>query len=204
MAIFGVPAGHLLLAFGVAAAVTAVELVTSKYPRTSRFVLTSVWFYVYIVIYGVLAALGFILLPLVSDQLTVGGIGAADPWIKAALIGFSVKALLHIRIFSVSTGPGQSFPVGLESLVQLFEPWMLRSVELDQFNAQSSFIEPRCAPFANVADARTQAKGNPPPGLSPQEKAVFEADIDQAAKPGQVIAAYLKYSGITLTKKTFP
>jgi hypothetical protein len=140
----------------------------------------------------------------VSDQVTLQGLGLNNPWFKAALVGFSVKAVLHIRIFAVSTGPGQSFPVGLESFVQLFEPWMLRSVELDHYFAQSAFIAPRAAKFADTADARTRAKTNAPPGLSSAERAVFDADIDQATTTDQVIAAYLKYAGIKLTKNAFP
>jgi hypothetical protein len=184
--------------------VTAVELITSKYPRTAPFALKSIWFYIYILIYGSLGAAGFALLPLLGDQVTTEGIAISNPWAKAALIGFSVKAILHIRIFAVTTGPGQSFPVGLESFVQLFEPWILRTLELDHYSEQSAFITPRAARFANVTDARTQAKGNPPPGLSAAERAVFDADIDQASTAAQVIAAYLKYSGIRLTKATFP
>jgi hypothetical protein len=193
----------LAVTFVVAALVTAVELITSKYPRTVRFAVKSVWFYAYILIYGLLGAIAFALLPLLGDQVTTESV-ISNPWVKAAIIGFSVKAFLHIRIFAVSTGPGQSFPVGLESFVQLFEPWILRSLELDHYSEQSAFIASRAAKFANVAAARTEAKNNPPPGLSPAEKAVFEADIDQAANAAQVIAAYLKYSGIRLTKTTFP
>jgi hypothetical protein len=202
--LFGIPPGMLGVAFAVAALVTAVELLTSQYPRTAQFALKSIWFYVYVIIYGLLAAVALAILPLVGDQVTIEGVGASNPWIKALLTGFSVKAVLHIRIFSVTTGPGQSFPVGLESFVQLFEPWMLRELELDHYATQSAFIRPRAAGFPNVTAAQTQAKGNPPPGLAPPVKAAFEADVDQAANPGQVIAAYLKYSGIKLTKSTFP
>lgn len=204
MAALGVPVGLLAVTFAVATVVTAVELLTSKYARTVRFAVKSAWFYAYILIYGLLGAIALALLPLVGDQVTTEGIAINNPWIKAAVIGFSIKALLHIRIFAVSTGPGQSFPVGLESFVQLFEPWMLRSLELDHYSEQRDFIAPRAAKFANVADARTQSKNNPPPGLSGAEKAVFEADIDQAATAEQVIAGYLKYSGVRLTKTTFP
>jgi hypothetical protein len=204
MTVFGVPGGLLAVTFAVAMLVTAVELITSKYPRTARFALKSVSFYAYILIYGLLGATALALLPLLGDKVTTEGIAISNPWVKAAVIGFSVKAFLHIRIFAVSTGPGQSFPVGLESFVQLFEPWMLRTLELDHYSEQSSFIAPRAAKFANVADARTQAKNNPPPGLSSPERAVFDADIDQAPNAAQVIAAYLKYSGIRLTKTTFP
>jgi hypothetical protein len=202
--LFGVPIGLLALTFFVAVLVTAIELLTSKYPRTVRFALKSVWFYVYVLIYGVLAAAALALLPLVGDQVSMDGVGLSNPWFKAAMIGFSVKAVLHIRIFSISPGPGQSFPVGLESLVQLFEPWMLRSLELDHYSEQQGFITPRAARCGAVVQARTVAKNNPPPGLSQPERAVFEADIDQAATSEQVIAAYLKYSGIRLTMTTFP
>jgi hypothetical protein len=222
--IFGVPVGMLELAFAVAAFVTAAELLTSQYPRTARFALQSVYFYAYVIIYGVLGAVGLALLPLVSDQVTIEGAGANNPWTKAALIGFSVKAILHIRVFSVATGPGQSFPVGLESFVQIFEPWLLRQLELDHFDRQSAFIGPRAARLtaaaaaaapgadaaataaAAAAAARTAAKNDPPPGFpagSPM-RAAFEADIDQAANARQVIAAYLKYCGIKLTQRTFP
>jgi len=202
---FGVPIiGQFALAFVVAALVTGLELVTSKYPRTARFALRSAWFYAYIVIYGLLATAALALLPAVGDQVTLQGLGLSNPWLKAALVGFSVKAVLHIRIFAVSTGPGQSFPVGLESFVQLFEPWMLRSLELDHYFAQSAFIAPRAGKFANVADARTRAKATAPPGLSSAEGAVFDSDIDQAQTTDQVVAAYLKYAGIKLTKNAFP
>lgn len=202
--LFGVHAGLLVLASCVAVIVTALELLTSKYPRTSRFALMSAWFYAYVVIYGLLAGIALLLLPLVSDQITIQGIGTANPWVKAALIGFSVKAFLHIRIFAVSTGPGQSFPVGLELFVQLFEPWILRSLELDHYFAQSAFIAPRAAKFSTVTDARTQANANAPPGLSPAETAAFNADIGQAQTAAQVIAAYLKYAGIKMTESSFP
>ena len=204
MLVFGVPIGPLCLTFAVASFVTGVELLTSQYPRTARFALRSSWFYVYILIYGVLGATALALLPLVADQVTTEGIGSANPWIKAALIGFSVKAVLHIRIFAVSTGPGQSFPVGLESFVQLFEPWMLRTLELEHYNKQNAFIAPRAQKLTDVATARAQAKANPPPGHTPPVKAAFEADIDQSVTPAQVIAAYLKYAGIGLTMTTFP
>lgn len=199
--LFGVSIEQMLLALAVAVLVTAIELITSKYARTARFALCSIWFYVYVLVYGLLAAAGLVLLPLVGGTT---GIATANPWLNAALVGFSVKAILHIRIFAVTTAPGQSFPVGLELFVQLFEPWLLRTIELDHFSAQSAFIAPRAAKIPTVADARTAAKANPPPGLSPQETAAFEADIDQAPTQRQVIAAYLKYAGIRLTNSTFP
>jgi hypothetical protein len=43
MQLFGIDAGVLGLAFAAAAFVTAVELITTKYPRTPEFVTKSRW-----------------------------------------------------------------------------------------------------------------------------------------------------------------
>jgi hypothetical protein len=202
MTLFGVDAGQLALTMFVATSVTALELITSKYPRTFEFVLKSRWFYVYVLIYGLLGGISFALLPLLGDQVTTTSV-IANPWIQAALVGFSIKAFLHIRIFTVSTGPGQSFPVGLESFVQLFEPWMLRSIDLDHYHEQRAFISPRAASLTDVA-ARTKAASNVPPGLPPQETAALNSDLNQATTSDQVIGVYLKYFGLRLTRTTFP
>jgi hypothetical protein len=194
----------MAVAFIIAALVTALELVTSKYPRTARFCFKSPWFFGYVLIYGFLGAGALALLPLLSSQVTIEGVGLTNPWIKAVFVGLSIKAFLHIRIFSVSTGPGQTFPFGLESFVQLFEPWMLRTLELDHYSAQSEFIAPRAAKFATLAEVQSTAKTHVPPALSPAERAAFDGDIDQAVSPAEAIAAYLKYAGIKLTAHAFP
>jgi hypothetical protein len=93
---------QIIVAFVVAGLVTALELITTKYPRTSGFVLQIKWFYAYVLIYGVLGAIAYSLLPLLAGEVALTGIGLSN-----AVVGFSIKAFLHIRIFTVSTGPGQ-------------------------------------------------------------------------------------------------
>lgn len=204
MTLLGIDAGQLALTFAVATTVTAVELITSKYPRTANFVVTSGWFYAYVLVYGILGAAALSIAPLTGADVTSDAGILNNPWAKAAIIGFSIKAFLHIRIFTVTTGPGQSFPVGLESFVQLFEPWLLNTIDLDHYFKQRAFITPRAARFANVIDARNQALGAIPTGFSPQEKAALTSDINQATTSEEVIRSYLKYTGIKLTKDTFP
>jgi hypothetical protein len=178
-----------LLSATIAVVVTALELITTKYPRTSVFVFHSGWFYVYILIYGAIAAVAYLLLPLVGAPVNMTGSGFANPWIQAAIAGFSVKALLHIRIFNVSTGPEKDFPVGLETIVLLFEPWLLRSVELDVFGELMGFVTPRAARCATVDAARQQAVSNIPNMFSPAEKAALTADIARAATSVDVVIA---------------
>lgn len=193
-----------LLAGGVALFVTALELVTTTYPRTIRFVLSSVFFYCYIVIYGIIAGGVYLLLPALSDQVTFVGINMSNPWVQALAVGLSVKALLHIRIFSVSTGPGRTFPLGLETLVLLFEPWMLRTIEIDHFNNQTAFVDPLAKKYATLKDAQDRALNGIPNTFTDAEKAALRADISQATTSKEVIEAYLKYVGVKAVKTAFP
>ena len=192
------------LAFVVALVVTGLELITTQYALTPNFVLKSIWFYAYVIVYGFIAAVVFWVLPLISDQVTMSGVGLANPWIKAAVVGFSIKAFLHIRLFTVSTGPGSSFPVGIETLVQLFEPWMLRRLELDHWNKLQTFVASQAAAFPRVADARTEALANIPGGTKSADRAAFRADITAAGTQSEVIIVYMKYFGTAAAKRVFP
>jgi hypothetical protein len=193
-----------LLSAIIAPVVTGLELITTKYPRTSIFALYSAWFYAYVIMYGVIAAAAYMLLPLVGAQVNMTGIWLANPWVQAVATGFSVKAVLHIRVFNVSTGPGKDFPVGLETIVLLFEPWLLRSVELDVFDRLKDFVEDRAARYATVADARQQAFTNIPNMFSSAEQAALTADITRATTSANVIIAYVGYVGLKVTRRAFP
>jgi hypothetical protein len=114
MQLFGMDARAFALTFAVATIVTAIELITTTYPRTPEFVTKSRWFYAYILIYGALGAAALALPPLVGGEVTMTGVGLENPWVKALLVGFSVKAVLHIRIFTVSPSkvPDRYFRAG--------------------------------------------------------------------------------------------
>lgn len=204
MTVMGVDAAQLAVAFGIAAAVTALELITSKFPQTSIFALKSPWFLGYIVIYGLLGAAALTLLPFIADQVKTDGGIFGNPWVKAGLVGLSIKAFLHIRILTVTTGPGQSFPVGLETFVQLFEPWMTKRIELDHYSGVSDFIKPRARRYRNVKNARKLAKNKIPSSFNAKEKTALIDDITRAANSTEVIDAYLKYTGVKLTRTAFP
>jgi hypothetical protein len=115
-----------------------------------------------------------------------------------------VKAFLHIRVFTISTAPNQSFPVGLETFVQLFEPWMLTSLDLDHFMEQQAFIRPRAARQANLRTAQKTALSSFPTGYSAIVAAGFKADVNACTTPAEAISTYLKYCGTRLTATTFP
>src|SRR3984957_20127325 len=159
--------GPALLSFALATSLAALELITSKYPRTFSLLRRSWAFYTYAVIYGVIAfcvmlGLGALVK---SGTLKLEGLGLSSSWVQAIVVGVTFKAFLHIRLFSVSIG-AESFPVGVETLVQLFEPWLLRTIELDHFNALRNYIAPRALNYPDLDMFKKQNAQNLPPSIS--------------------------------------
>src|SRR5260370_41835645 len=91
----------------------------------------------------------------------------SSPGVRAAAIGMSFKALLHIGLFRVTTAAG-AFPIGVETLVQLFEPPLTRRIVLDHLNALQGFIGPRALKYANIDEVKKNISDNVPE-LPPQE-----------------------------------
>jgi hypothetical protein len=119
-------------------------------------------------------------------------------------VSLSVKAFLHIHLFSVSIGRGESLPVGIESIVQLFEPWLLTSLDLDHFTNEQQYIGTKAAKYPNVDIARTAALNNIPGGFTTAQKGAMIADLQNAKTLQEVLGVYLKYTGRRRFEGTFP
>ena len=186
-----------LLAFLVAAAIAWLELITSKYSRTCFLLVPRCWaLWVYSGVYGLISlgtVVGFDSLTS-SGTLTVEGLGADSLWMRAVVIGLSAKALLHIRLFTVSSG-AKSFPVGTETIVQIFEPWLLRTIELYEFERVRIFVTERAEEFSDLVAVRSAAKKNIPNSFWPDEKTAFEADLDRQESAVEVMELYLRFLG---------
>lgn len=197
--------GPPLLAFLIAAFIAVLELITSKYPRTFFLLKKCLALYIYALIYG---AIGFAVMVglkyLVSQKtITLEGLGLSSPWWQAVALGLSVKAFLHLRIFSVGVGP-QSFPIGTETIVQLFEPWLLRTIELHHFNAGRDFIASRALKYPVVNDVKTKTKFNVPASFSSTERAAFLADIDKAPSVEDTMELFINFLGKSTFDRVFP
>src|SRR2546422_94202 len=94
------------LAFIVATFLSGLELVTASYPRTHFLVFRSRPLWGYALIYGVIAAcVTFGADYLVSSgKLTLEGMILGAKWFRAVAIGISIKSLLHINLFNITTG----------------------------------------------------------------------------------------------------
>ncbi len=197
--------GPPVLAFVIAAFIAVLELVTSKYPRTFFLLKKCSALYIYALIYG---AVGFGVMlgldHLVSQKMvSLEGLGLSNPWWQAVAIGLSVKAFLHLRIFSVGVS-GQSFPIGTETIVQLFEPWLLRTTELYHFNAGQEFIASRAAKYTVLADVKVKTKASVPTSFSSTEKAAFNADVDNATTVENVMELFVNFLGRRTFDRAFP
>ena len=185
-----------ILSFLIAAVFAALELMTSKYPRTIFLVKKCRYLYLYVAIYGLVsfgALLGLNLL-VEAKKITLEGIGLQNIWVKSTIVGLSTKAFLHISLYSLSVG-GKTFPLGTETIVQAFEPWLLEEIFLFEFNAVSDFISPRAARYSDLATAKTTIKGNLPASLTGPERIGFEADVDAKTSVPSAMEVYLRRFG---------
>ena len=131
-----------------------------------------------------------------------GNSGQKPSWLIAILIGLSAKALLHIRLFTVSAG-SQAVPVGTETLVMLFEPWLLRNIELYEFNAVRDFIAPRAECYPDLADVKARIKQRIPIKAA-DEKRAFEVDVDNSVDVTGAMELYLRSFGVETYNRVFP
>lgn len=218
---------QLLTAFAIAAFFALAELVTTKYPRTiGLFWRQSRALWVYAIVYGLIALLfaiaytpltkagvlrfeTFADVPAPGDSAIASGSKSISEltWLTAIMIGLSTKALLHIRLFSVpSTGKQEAFPVGTETLVQIFEPWLLRTILLDEYNAVSTYLKAKAARYPVLANVQREMVDNLPPanGFPQAERAALEVDIKQAVSVRSAMESYLRVLGATALNKSFP
>jgi hypothetical protein len=198
--------GPAAVAFVLAAAISLSELLTTQYPRTSFLILRrSRALYTYALAYGVIALVVMLLLETLTDSkvIQLEGFGLSSPWIRAIAVGVTVKAFLHLRLFNVSVG-SQSVPVGLETLVQFFEPALLRTILLDEFTAVRAYVAMRALGYPSLEAVKTRAKEEIPPTLPNQERAAFSNDIDRATSVVQVMEHVLRFLGRKNLDRVFP
>ncbi|HEX9646214.1 MAG TPA: hypothetical protein VGB88_01870, partial [Alphaproteobacteria bacterium] len=103
----------------------------------------------------------------------------------------------------VSAG-GQSFPIGVETVVQMFEPRLLRMIEMDHYQALQDFLAPFVARYDDLAKIKQQALANIPRFLGAAESAALKGDIASASNVFEALETYLSYVGRKQLKHIFP
>ena len=193
------------LAFIVAAFFTGLELLTASYPRTYFLVFGSRALWIYVSIYGLIAAgLTFGADQLVSaGKLKLEGFIIGAKWFRAVAIGIAVKSLLHINLFNFTTG-SQSVPIGVETLTKAFEPQLLRALVFDEFNAVRHYLEPYCQHYTDLNAIKATIAANVPPSLPVQESQAFETELAKATNVMETMERGLRFLGRKTFKRIFP
>jgi hypothetical protein len=194
-----------ILAFFTASFVVGLELVSSEYP-TTFFTLCKEWaLYLYCGIYGFLSFMTVLFFEKLvnSGAVVVQGPGLSSPYVRALLVGLSVRAFLHLNVYTVRVGL-QSTSVGLETFVQLFEGPLLRTMALREYNGVMEYLEPYVQSYTDLTVARETAKRSLPSSFDSREIAALEKDLDEADEVGQVLALVLRNLGRRTLERVFP
>jgi len=199
--------GSSVLALFTASGITLLELITTEYPRTYTFLLrNSKKIYAYSFVYGVIAfgvTLGIDSL-ITSKIVTLEGIGLSNPWVRALAIGLTVKAFLHIRLFTVGVSGGDQFPIGIETVVLLFEPWLLRGIEIDHFDTLRAYIQPSLAKYNDLQNVKQRIAANVPTSLPDKERNTFIGDLKKKTSIVEAMEDFLRYLGTHSFERAFP
>lgn len=193
------------LAFLVTYFFTILELITSKYPKTYTFILTKCQLHIYGTIYGIFSFIIFILLDelIQSQNLKIAGLSLSNIWVKAFLIGVSAKGLMKIRLWTINLD-STSFPVGMDSIVQLFEPWLLQEIELKEYNAVKRYLRNYTERWNDLDEVKNKVNNNIPlRSLSDVEKKTFKIDVDEAKSIPDVMELYLRKFGQETFERVF-
>lgn len=192
-----------LLAFILASLVAWLELITSNYPRTVFFIRKYWALYVYALVYGVVGFAVMLALPLLDIKLE--GPLVSNRWMQAVAVGLSTKAFLHIRLFTVG-----SAPIGIESIIHLFEPTLLQYIDLEEYFKVKEFLNPRVAtydvppPPPALEAVKQRVLAGLPTSFAGAERVSFETDLNKANSIAGAMEVYLRRFGRRLFNQTLP
>jgi hypothetical protein len=197
--------GPLLLAFAVAALIATMELITSRYARTLSLLKRCPTLYGYGVIYGLISVAVLLGLDTLvkTGSVSVQGLDLSNPWVRAILVGLTLKAFLHLSLFTVTVG-SNSVPVGIETVVQLFEPLLLRGIDECHYCAVQDLIAPRAARYNNLPNVRNRILNPMPKFLPPPQQNSFTRDVDSAQTVEEAMEVCLTVLGKGMFERRFP
>ena len=199
--------GPALVALLVASMVTATELITSDYSGTFFTVRRSLSLYAYSLIYGALALI-IVIVGIGFFQIQV--VGISNPWVQAMIIGLGIKAVLHIRLFSVTKNrEADPLPIGSETIVQIFEPHLKRMIGQDETDGLHKFLDPRVSRYPDPNDIKARIIRNLDRHITKADRTAFLQDLeDKLSDPNggiyDAMVLYLAFMGKKNLERVFP
>jgi hypothetical protein len=197
--------GPPIVAFVVALVIASLDYTSAEYPRTF-FILRRVGaFWLYVVIYALIGGgvMGLLRLLIQGGAFKLEGLFLENPFAQAVAVGVSVKALTHIRLYTVTVGT-TSTPIGIETLVALFEPRLLRSIIFDYFVRQKTYLADYVAKYSDLASVRRTILANVPNKLPTAERDAFEMDLNRQPGVQEAMELSVQFAGGKMFERIFP
>lgn len=195
-----------IIAFCIGAFFTWFELRVSKYPTTGHFIAFIRPVLIYCIAYGVIAAAGFLLSGslISSGKLKIEGLGLDSPYapyILAIVLGLSSKAIMQLNLYTVTVG-STPFPLGFQTIVQLFEPFLIRSILIREDGEVRNFIKPFADKYpitktdkTKLSELKKKIIANIPQQLPKSERSAFENDIAKDEDVHEAMERFLRFLG---------
>jgi hypothetical protein len=195
-----------VITFCVGAFFTWFELRVSKYPTTGHFIAFIRPVLIYCTVYGAIATGGFLLSGslIANGKLKIEGLGLESPYalyILAVVLGLSSKAIMQLNLYTVLIG-STPFPLGFQTFIQIFEPFLLRSILIKEDDEVRNFVEPFAAKYPITAGDKTKLDevkqmifGNIPKQLPDEERSAFKNDIEKDTQVHEAMEHFLRFLG---------
>jgi len=138
-----------------------------------------------------------------QQKIQMDGSVLASQWLRAVVVGISVKSLLHINLFNVTVN-SQPFPIGVETLTQFFEPTLLQNILFDEFNSVRDFVSPLAVRYPDLQAVRQSILQNIPSTLPTQEVGAFKDELTKAVDVVEALEKGFRFLGQSSFRRIFP
>ena len=190
-----------LLAGCVGFMTTLIELITSIYPRTYHFLRNStLYICLYSGLYGIFSVIMMLLVE--YGYIKLEGIGVSNILIQSLLVGITIRALLHIRIFSYNTG-SELVPIGTETILLPIESWLLKEIGIGEYNTVKEYTDKTETCYKDFDNVKREIKRNIP-STNEQEITTFSLDIDKTENISEAMSLYIRQFGKKSFDRVFP
>ncbi|MEO0804413.1 MAG: hypothetical protein AAFY57_19395 [Cyanobacteria bacterium J06642_2] len=195
-----------VLAFVFAYLVTLFELITVEYPRTYSLVVKRWPIHAYAGWYGVLGAILFVIFDRLSaaNLVSVSGMQLAPLWVRAIVIGIISKGIMGIKFVTFAQKNG-SFPFGLETIANIFAPFLAAEIADLEFNDLRSLVDAKLSQKQlSLEDIREILKSNIPPKAEETAKKSFKVELQEETHPNELCVSYISLFGVRSFNRIFP
>ncbi len=191
-----------ILAFLLAGSIAYWELVTSKYPRTVFLTFRCPHIYAYSFVYAAAAVIIMLTYEAIVPHNGSRSSFSGNPWVRAWAIGLFTKSFLHFKIFTVPGHP-EPTPIGLETIMLMFVPYLLREIELGHDRRELQFVKGRVESLSLEVVSKA-IQDHLPVAMAKRDQQGFLASVKKSKDGIRAARLYLRLVGRGHFEMVFP